>query len=1173
MGRQHEERAKLGRMAAWGWVFAWWACAVALGGDGVVRSGLGVLRDECVTCHGPAKQKGGVSFETHEALMRGGEEGPVVVPGDPGRSRLMAVLEPKADKHMPPRRQLDGRQVRALRKWIEGGARWDDAVMAGEPERVRVELKPLPAGYVPAKALAFSPDGTRLAVGRGGGVSLYRVGATNLVLLREVAAHRDAVEALAWTSDGRFLASGGFQRVRTWTGDALEVVNDETNGVAGRVTALGFVPGQGTLAVGDAAPGRPGWVRWMEGATTPGGVAWGTGLRAHADAVLDLEFSVDGKRMVTAGGDAQVRVWEVGTRKALATLEGHVAQVLSVAFNTNATLVVSGGADRALKVWDIATREKIITLGGSVSAYNDVAWSGVGAGAIFTVTDAGALIRYDNLKTHTGEQSSASGDERRLATLPDAALGLAVTADGTRMAVSCQDGSIRLLDGTGKVLALVAGGGGEGLAGGGPGKVPSFVRDVLPVLNRAGCSSGGCHSKPEGQGGFKLSVFSYDPAADHGEIVREARGRRVMPSAPEQSLLVLKPLGWVPHEGGQRFKPGSEAHKLLVEWIRSGMPYALTNEPTLRSVAVTPAEGSYKKGARRQLRVEATYSDGTRRDVTALASYESSDKEWVAVGADGLMTVGKVAGQAVVVARYMGLVGAAQVTVPTDRVIPAGRYASLPTNNFIDVLAHRQFQKLGLLPSGLCTDAEFIRRVTLDVLGVLPTPEEVELFLADPGADKRGRYVERLLGDASYADFWANQWADLLRPNPDRVGVKSVFLLDQWLRERFRANQPHDAFVREVLMAEGSNHRAGAAVIYRDRREPAELTTMFSQLFLGVRMECAKCHHHPNEKWGQEDFYQLAAFFGPVKQKGAGLSPPISAGTETFYFGAGGEVRHPVTGAVMMPRPPDGAATQVVEGADPRGRLASWLTSPGNPFFARAAVNRAWGHFFGRGLVHPVDDFRASNPCVNPALLDALAADFEAGGYDWKRLIRVIVNSRLYQLSTEPNETNAGDTRAFSRAYRRRLRAEVVADALTDATGVPESLSAMPPGARAMQAWSYKIESHLLDAFGRPNSSSDCPCERDASLSVVQALHLMNSRALQARMADGGGRIHRLAGGEATPASIVTQLYLATLSRRPTAGELGRALRAFDAKEATRKTAAEDVFWALVNSPEFLFNH
>ena len=403
--------------------------------------------------------------------------------------------------------------------------------------------------------------------------------------------------------------------------------------------------------------------------------------------------------------------------------------------------------------------------------------------------------------------------------------------------------------------------------------------------------------------------------------------------------------------------------------------------------------------------------------------------------------------------------------------------------------------------------------------------------------------------------------------------MKSVFLLDQWLRDQFRANRPYDQFVRDILMAEGSNHRAGPAVVYRDRRDPPELTTQFSQLFLGTRLECAKCHHHPNEKWSQDDFYQLAAYFGPVKQKGAGLSPPISAGTETFYFTPGGEVKHPVSGVAMTPRPPEGPELPKSESRDPRRHLADWLTAPENPFFAKAAVNRVWGHFFGRGLVHPVDDFRSSNPCVNPALLDALAADFAAHGYDLKHLLRTVMASRTYQLSSVPNATNLGDTRQFSRSYRRRLPAEVLVDAVSDVTGVPETFSAVPPGGRAMQTWSYKIASHFLDAFGRPNSSSDCPCERDAQLSVVQTLHLMNSKILQGKLSDPKGRVRQLANSDRSQSDLVGELYLLLLNRLPAEPELQAALRAFSAPGATRNTAVEDVFWALLNSPEFVLNH
>ncbi|HEU0040187.1 MAG TPA: DUF1549 and DUF1553 domain-containing protein, partial [Verrucomicrobiae bacterium] len=601
--------------------------------------------------------------------------------------------------------------------------------------------------------------------------------------------------------------------------------------------------------------------------------------------------------------------------------------------------------------------------------------------------------------------------------------------------------------------------------------------------------------------------------------------------------------------------------------------YQRTNEPSLVGLRVTPATGTYRHGAKVSLTATSRYADNSERDVTALTEFVSQDKELVTVGEAGLMRVGTNNGESVVVARFMGQVDAARVTVPARVLLPKDRYAGLPVANFIDPLAYTHFQKLGLFPSAKTTDAEFLRRSTLDTIGRLPTVAEARAFLADPSVDKRKRWVEQLLADPAWADYWANKWADLLRPNPDRVGVKSVYLLDQWLRAVFRENLRYDEFARALLTVEGSNHHDGPAVVYRDRREPADLTTIFSQVLLGVRMECAKCHHHPNERWSQDDFYQFAAFFGPVKQKGAGLSPPISAGAETFYFAPGGKVQHPVTEAVLAPRAPDGPKVESKEKDDPRLALAAWLTDPANPYFARAAVNRIWGSYFGRGFVEPVDDFRVSNPAVNEPLLNALAADFTRHGYDLKHVMRTILNSELYQLSSAPNETNLADTKNFSRSARRRLPAEVMLDAVCDVTGVPDEFDGCPPGSRAIQTWTFKIPSHFLDAFGRPNASTDAPCERDLRTSVVQSLHLMNSQALQAKLANPQGRAHRLARSEKTPAEIVTELYLAAFARPPTAEELSAAGAAFGTEAKARQAATEDVLWVLLNSPEFVFNH
>jgi len=708
-----------------------------------------------------------------------------------------------------------------------------------------------------------------------------------------------------------------------------------------------------------------------------------------------------------------------------------------------------------------------------------------------------------------------------------------------------------------------------------PQQPPSFVRDVLPHLGKAGCSAAACHARAEGQNGFKLSVFSFDPKSDHHQIVHGARGRRVFPSDPGESLLLLKAAGMVPHEGGERIARDSDAWRLLTRWIASGMEYAAKDEPVLDRLAVLPSERRYRKGASQRLVVHAHYSDGSVRDVTSLAGFYSSEKQIATVSDNGRISIDQVSGQAVVVARYMGKVSGSQVVVPSDRVLPPEAYAGLPVRNFIDELAYARFRQIGLLPSAPCSDAEFLRRASLDAIGILPTADEAKQFLADVDPEKRRKAVERLLAHPRYADHWAAKFADLFRPNPDRVGVKSVYLLDQWLRESFRQNKPWDQLTREILLTQGNTHRHGPAVVYRDRREPAELTTMFSQLFLGVRLDCAKCHHHPNEKWSQEDFYRMAAFFAPLRQKGGGISAPISGGNETFFVVAEAKLNHPVTGEVMLPQPPDGPRAELEGRRDPREALVAWILREDNPFFAKAIANRIWSHFFARGIVDPVDDFRLSNPPSHPLLLDALAAEVVRSKYDLKALMRTIMNSHLYQLGSEPNETNMGDSRNFSRYYRRRMGAEMMADAVADVTGVPTDYPGLPPGGRAAQAWTYKIESRTMDAFGRPNSSSDCPCERNMKPAISQALHLMNADSLQAKLSSTAEQatLQRLASGSQTPAEVVTELYFLCYGRPPAAEELAAATGGFGSDPAQRRQAIEDVCWALINSAEFVFNH
>lgn len=701
----------------------------------------------------------------------------------------------------------------------------------------------------------------------------------------------------------------------------------------------------------------------------------------------------------------------------------------------------------------------------------------------------------------------------------------------------------------------------------------SFVGDVLPILSKAGCNSSGCHANPEGQNGFKLTVFSYDPRADYASIVKEGRGRRISPAAPERSLFLLKPTLQLPHEGGERIVVDSPEYDTLKRWIAEGMVYQQPDEPTLDRISVGDGELTVKRGEQGELGVLAYYSDGKVREVTALAEYTSGDEAFVTVDESGAFEVGSRAGEGAVVVRFMGMVGIMRLVVPPDEVLPAEKYATLPRNNFIDEQAIARWAQLGLFPSQGCSDSEFMRRVSLDLIGTLPTPERARSFLADDSPQKRQKLVNELLADPNWADRWALVWVDLLRPNPDRVGVKSVYVLDQWLRESFRQNKPYDQFAREILTVTGSVHREGPAVIFRDRRAPADLTTSMSQVFMGVRLECARCHQHPNESWSQEDFYQLAAYFGEVGRKGPGVSPPISAGPEFVFHKPGGKVTHPVSGAVMPLKPPGGMEAKVASGDDPRKALADWMVSAKNPFFARAIVNRIWGTMMGTGFVNPLDDMRTSNPPSNPALLDALARDFVENGYDLKQLMRRITSSRVYQLSSSPNETNVKDTEHFSRAYRRRMSAEMMTDAVADVTGVPNNFEGMPAGARALQTWNFKLASDTLDAFGRPDSSEDCPCERNMEGSVVQALHLMHADGLQDKLADKKGRVAMLAGGDLSEAEIVEGLYLTALGRFPTKEEAAVAVEQFKSAGATRQTATEDILWALINSAEFVFNH
>ena len=698
-----------------------------------------------------------------------------------------------------------------------------------------------------------------------------------------------------------------------------------------------------------------------------------------------------------------------------------------------------------------------------------------------------------------------------------------------------------------------------------------FDLDVQPIFTRFGCNAGACHGKQRGQNGFQLSLLGFDADFDYDALTKESRGRRTSLTNPEQSLLLLKPIGASPHGGGKRIDPNSSEFATMQRWMAEGMPRAVPGAPKLQKVTVEPSDVILANNGKLPLKVTAHYSNGTTRDVTRLAQYQSNEAAIANVDTNGVIASSTITGESAVMARYMNVIAVCTVSVPLPNEVPADVYDKLPRKNFVDDLVWKKLARLRITPSEPATDHAFLRRVYIDIIGRSPTVAEAKKFLDDPSTEKRVTLVNELLENPEYAEHWANKWADLLRPNPYHVGIKSVLNYDAWIRDSFHKNKPYDQFVRELVTAKGSTWRNGNTNMFRDRRQPEELTTIVSQLFLGIRLECAKCHHHPFEKWAQEDFYSFAAYFSRIGRKGTGISAPISGSEEYIFTAKSGQVVHPQTNQVLPPRPLFGEAPPIGPDQDPRESLAAWITSPNNPYFAQVAVNRVWADLMERGLVEPVDDLRATNPPSNGPLLEALAADFRDQGFDFKKLIRRITTSHVYGLSSIPNDRNAVDTRNYSRHYRQRLRAEVLLDSVSQITGTPDVFAAAAPDTKAKELWTVRIESLFLDAFGRPDPNQDPPCERSSEPTVVQVLHLMNSENLFAKVTTDTSRAAQLAKTEMPPKEVIEELYLSVYSRRPTSPELTAALTLFEKEGANRRQATEDLMWALMNTPEFVF--
>ncbi len=693
----------------------------------------------------------------------------------------------------------------------------------------------------------------------------------------------------------------------------------------------------------------------------------------------------------------------------------------------------------------------------------------------------------------------------------------------------------------------------------------SFKLDVMPVLMRASCNTGSCHGAARGKDGFRLSLFGFDPDGDHYRLTREINGRRINLALPNESLLIEKALGKVPHTGGQRIQEGDEHHQTLLRWLEAGAPNDPPTIATPTALEVFPKNAVLDgKDSKQRLVVRAKYSDGTDRDVTALTLFLSNNDNSAKISPEGIVTADQ-RGEAFVMARFATFtVGSPFIVLPKGLQF---RFPQVPENNYIDKLVHAKLRNLRIAPSDLCSDEVFLRRVYLDIVGLLPTPEEYTRFMDDKSPNKREKLIDELLGRKEFAEMWVMKWAELLQiRSSDRVSYKATLLYYNWLQDKIARNVPVDEWVRELLGANGGTFKNPPTNYYQTEIDILKVTENVAQVFMGMRIQCAQCHNHPFDRWTMNDYYGFAAFFAQIGRKGTDDPREI-----IVFNSGGGEVRHPVGGRVMAPKFL-GGATPDVAGKDRRVVLANWLASPDNPYFATNLANIVWAHFFGQGIIHEVDDVRISNPPSNGELLQELGKKFTEYRYDFKKLVRDICTSRTYQLSTVPNPSNEGDTRNFARAAVRRIRAETMLDVISQVTETKNKFPGLPLGARATQIADGNVSNYFLTTFGRATRETVCSCEVKLEPTLSQSLHLLNGDATTQRIQAGGIIAKRLAEKK-TPAQIIEELYIRCLSRKPMPTELDNLVKLATADPAQVQRGLEDVFWSLLNSREFMFNH
>lgn len=696
----------------------------------------------------------------------------------------------------------------------------------------------------------------------------------------------------------------------------------------------------------------------------------------------------------------------------------------------------------------------------------------------------------------------------------------------------------------------------------------SFVRDIVPILTKSGCANSNCHGSIRGKSDFKLSLFGYDPDQDYEAITKANEGRRVNRGEPEKSLVLLKPTFQIQHGGGVRFETGSLEYNAILQWLREGASFDSPGSPRISSLAVTPEKVTLQGiGSSVQLDAVATYTDGSHENVARKVQYSANDPSVVEISPDGEITALR-AGETAIMVRTLGQAVAAKVEVVTQA--PMKRYPDVPRVNFIDEAVFKKLRRLNIIPSKLSSDHEFLRRVYLDMIGLLPTLEESDRFLGSKAPDKRTRLIDELIDRPEFAELWATNFSDLFRVGLLDQGSKGAYLFYNWMRRAIREDMPYNEFVTELVTASGNLWFNPTANFYyvTERSEPENIATNISQVFLGVRLECARCHNHPWEKWTQDDFWGFAAFFSRM-----GVKDTYGGDQSQITLRDKGEVIHPRTKRPLEPKYLDGPSEIEEVDEDIRDKLALWITSPDNPWFARNIVNRLWKHYLGRGIVEPVDDMRVTNPPTNEDLLDALADDFIEHGFSLKHTTRTILNSRVYQLSSEPNDTNREDELNYSRYYVKRLLAEQLMDAISQATGSKPKYLGHRKGKRAMSIPSGS-PSYFLTTFGRPIRREKI-CERETEPDMAQAMHLISGDTLTENIAAENGTLARwVSDNSLNDREIVERIFLSTLVRTPSERERNLALAPIRAKGSeARREAFEDTYWAIFNAKEFLFNH